>query len=327
MHALRAKIDQLLNDPFSRGAKWVNGILIFFIVVSVTLIPLYFMPFSQWLAPQLELFERITMTIFTAEYLLRIWSSKKPLRYIFSWGGFIDFVVIIPFYLARLDITDVAPELFLVFRLARVIKMARICVVSHGTDPKLIDMDENIIHILPGERIERVAQRHPITFLFHLALPLALTAIAMIGFALFQGGWISAGVAIFFLLFALLTFLQAWLDYNYDVIFLTTRRIILQNRELLGISHNDVSYEAITNVKPYSFGLGYIFGFGDIKIDTAAANGTMVFESVSDPQEVVSHIVQNRQRVLAEENNGGASMHQKAVPGARKTSKENTEEA
>ena len=44
--------------------------------------------------------EWIFTILFTVEYLTRIYISPKPLRYIFSFWGFIDLLAIIPTYLS-----------------------------------------------------------------------------------------------------------------------------------------------------------------------------------------------------------------------------------
>ncbi len=38
--------------------------------------------------------------LFTIEYILRVWTAKKPLKYIFSFYGIIDFISTIPMYLS-----------------------------------------------------------------------------------------------------------------------------------------------------------------------------------------------------------------------------------
>ena len=44
--------------------------------------------------------ERISIVIFTVEYLLRIWVAQRRWAYIFSFYGLVDFLAIAPFYLA-----------------------------------------------------------------------------------------------------------------------------------------------------------------------------------------------------------------------------------
>lgn len=62
--------------------------------------------------------------IFTAEYLLRIYISKNPLKYIFSFYGIIDFLAIFPFYL-RTAYDFRALRAFRIFRVFRALKLIR----------------------------------------------------------------------------------------------------------------------------------------------------------------------------------------------------------
>ena len=70
----------------------------------------------------LNVFETISVCIFSAEYLLRVFLNKKPFKYIFSFFGIIDLLAILPFYLASgIDLRSV--RIFRLFRLFRVFKL------------------------------------------------------------------------------------------------------------------------------------------------------------------------------------------------------------
>ena len=72
----------------------------------------------------LDYFEVISIVIFTVEFLLRIYVSKKPLSYIFSFYGIIDILAILPFYLNRvLDLRFL--RAFRIFRIFRALKLLR----------------------------------------------------------------------------------------------------------------------------------------------------------------------------------------------------------
>ena len=68
-------------------------------------------------------FEVFCIYVFTIEYLLRIIVSKKPISYIFSFYGMIDFLAIIPYYLSSFDLRFV--RAFRVFRVFRAFKLIR----------------------------------------------------------------------------------------------------------------------------------------------------------------------------------------------------------
>ena len=72
----------------------------------------------------LNTFEFLCVIIFSIEYLLRVIVSKKPLKYIFSFYGVIDFLAIFPFYLK--SIYDLrALRAFRIFRIFRALKLIR----------------------------------------------------------------------------------------------------------------------------------------------------------------------------------------------------------
>jgi voltage-gated potassium channel len=72
----------------------------------------------------LDNFELICVIIFSVEYILRIFVSKNPFKYIFSFYGIIDFLPIFPFYLR--GIFDLrALRAFRIFRIFRALKLIR----------------------------------------------------------------------------------------------------------------------------------------------------------------------------------------------------------
>lgn len=68
--------------------------------------------------------EAVVVTIFTIEYLARLFTADNKLRFIFSFYGIIDLLAILPFYLApTLDLRTI--RLLRIFRLIRILKLAR----------------------------------------------------------------------------------------------------------------------------------------------------------------------------------------------------------
>ena len=68
-----------------------------------------------------------TVSIFSVEYLLRIWLSDKKLAYIFSFFGIIDLVAILPFYLSTgIDLRSI--------RVLRLMRLFRILKLAHYSD-------------------------------------------------------------------------------------------------------------------------------------------------------------------------------------------------
>lgn len=82
----------------------------------------------------LSVFEWISVMVFTAEYLMRLWTavylypeSRFPmLRYIFSWMAVIDLLAILPFYMPFLISCDLRfLRMLRMFRILRVFKLNR----------------------------------------------------------------------------------------------------------------------------------------------------------------------------------------------------------
>lgn len=75
----------------------------------------------------LSAIETITVTIFTAEYALRILVADNRLRFIFSFYGLVDLAAILPFYLlAGVDLRAVRlPRLFRVFGIFKLLRYTR----------------------------------------------------------------------------------------------------------------------------------------------------------------------------------------------------------
>ena len=67
--------------------------------------------------------ELATVSIFSVEYVLRLWLSKRKLGYIFSFFGLIDLIAILPFYLsAGIDLRSI--RVLRLMRLFRILKLA-----------------------------------------------------------------------------------------------------------------------------------------------------------------------------------------------------------
>lgn len=72
----------------------------------------------------LDIFETATVTIFTVEYLLRLFLCRPRLSYAFSFFGLVDLLAILPFYLSTgVDLRSV--RAFRLLRLFRLLKLAR----------------------------------------------------------------------------------------------------------------------------------------------------------------------------------------------------------
>ena len=66
--------------------------------------------------------------LFTVEYVLRLWTSRRPLRYATSFYGLVDLLAVLPSYLA---ILYPAGRYFVAFRVLRVLRVFRILKLAH----------------------------------------------------------------------------------------------------------------------------------------------------------------------------------------------------
>jgi len=98
--SLRKILDGYLNDEDSNIAKYVNLILVAFIIVSVICsMMITVKSFSDEFRDYIKLTEYVFASIFLIEYLIRIYSSPNRLRYMFSFYGLIDLAAILPMFL------------------------------------------------------------------------------------------------------------------------------------------------------------------------------------------------------------------------------------
>lgn len=80
------------------------------------------------LSPDIQSFlyqlEVVTVTLFTIEYILRVWLSPKRIQYMFSFYGLVDLLAILPFYLSMgMDLRSL--RVLRLMRLFRILKIAK----------------------------------------------------------------------------------------------------------------------------------------------------------------------------------------------------------
>jgi len=119
---LRKSLKKLVDDEQSKWGSVFNLFIKILIVLSLISISVETLPrLDSRVVTFLELFEVITVLIFSIEYILRVIVADKKLKFIFSFYGIIDLVAILPFYIATgLDLRSVR-----IFRLLRVIRMMK----------------------------------------------------------------------------------------------------------------------------------------------------------------------------------------------------------
>ena len=117
------------TDPkWGHSFDYVMICLILISVVCMTIISVD--STTAELASILRLLEMAIILIFTAEYLLRLWTSERKLKYVFSFWGFVDLVAVLPFWLATFGMFgsasgSQAARTLRILRMLRLLKLAR----------------------------------------------------------------------------------------------------------------------------------------------------------------------------------------------------------
>ena len=99
---------------------WVNGAIALLILSSAALFAIQTYRLPDPVRLTLQTLDQIILALFTLEYLLRLWTAQRPLKFIFSLYGLIDLVAILPFLLGFID----ARSLRLI-RWLRILRLAR----------------------------------------------------------------------------------------------------------------------------------------------------------------------------------------------------------
>jgi len=128
MDLLRKKLYHIIFDADTPVARGFDLALIFVIIISVVTVILESIPpFRARYGVMLHYTEWVITIFFSLEYLARIWTHPKPLKYIFSFYGVIDFLAIIPTYL---DLIFAGAMGFAVIRGLRLLRIFRVLKIT-----------------------------------------------------------------------------------------------------------------------------------------------------------------------------------------------------
>jgi len=124
LDTIRQKIYIIIYGVNTPAGKLFDLALLFFIILSVVVIMLETIPnFDTRFHKELYVLEWIFTILFTLEYLLRIFCTKKPFKYIFSFYGIIDLLAILPMYFSFFF---VGSNIFSSIRTLRLLRLFRI---------------------------------------------------------------------------------------------------------------------------------------------------------------------------------------------------------
>ena len=125
----KEKLYKIIFETDTRAGKKFDVVLLWLILISVLVVMLESIP--EIVSDLLSVFhitEWFLTILFTIEYLTRIWVSKKPMKYIFSFWGLIDFLSILPTYLSLFVFGYhylLVVRIFRLLRIFRILKLAR----------------------------------------------------------------------------------------------------------------------------------------------------------------------------------------------------------
>ena len=123
----RNRLHEIIFEADTPAGKAFDVALIWSIVVSVALVTLESVPsISREYGRSLYMAEWGFTLLFTAEYVLRILSVRKPRHYVLSFFGLVDFLAILPTYLSLLIPGIQSLLIVRVFRLLRVFRIFKL---------------------------------------------------------------------------------------------------------------------------------------------------------------------------------------------------------
>lgn len=133
----KRRLDHLLeiSDPHDNATKIFNGFLFGLIILNVLAVIIESTPLTPHTHQWLQIFETISMWIFTLEYFTRIWvCNENPhyanpltgrLRYAFTPLSLVDFLTILPFWLHMVGINVSMLRMLRFFRLLKFARLVR----------------------------------------------------------------------------------------------------------------------------------------------------------------------------------------------------------
>ena len=128
-HNWKTRLHEIIYEADTPAGKLFDVVLLIAILASIVLVMLESIKsFDLRFHNALNISEWIITILFTIEYILRIITVQKPLKYITSFYGIIDFLSTIPKYLSMIFVGThalVALRALRLLRVFRILKLAR----------------------------------------------------------------------------------------------------------------------------------------------------------------------------------------------------------
>lgn len=122
---MRKELREIINDNTTKKGRIFDYIIQFLIIISLSAYAIETLPdLPSFYYNILFWIETVCVVIFIFEYILRIYTAKKPFKYIFSFYGIIDLLAILPFLFIATN-GFITLRAFRVFRVFRAFKLIR----------------------------------------------------------------------------------------------------------------------------------------------------------------------------------------------------------
>ena len=125
----KTKLYGIIFGTKTKAGRLFDVVLLWLITASVFVVIIESLPEIKYNKEYSRYFLWIEMSftiIFTIEYILRIWASPRPFRYIFSYWGLVDFIAIFPTYFLLLNPGSHSLMIIRVLRLFRIFRVLKL---------------------------------------------------------------------------------------------------------------------------------------------------------------------------------------------------------
>lgn len=134
---IKKRAAKIFEDPQDPYFQIINDLLATATILSVLVIVLETVPSLSVYHKLFLSIEWTTVTLFTLEYISRLWSAKQKRAYAFSFFGIIDLVAILPTFIGLGNFTFLKSA-----RIVRIIRFLRIVRLSKLSRIKAADAEE-----------------------------------------------------------------------------------------------------------------------------------------------------------------------------------------
>ncbi|HAQ38550.1 MAG TPA: ion transporter [Saprospirales bacterium] len=133
---LRKKLFSIIFESDTRDGRLFDQAVLILILISIlTVIAETTSLYDAKYHHVFIVIEWFISILFTIEYLLRIWVSSKPRKYIFSFYGIIDLLAILPLYISLIFFQA---KSMTVIRALRLLRVFRILKLGHFTRQSMV---------------------------------------------------------------------------------------------------------------------------------------------------------------------------------------------